>query len=558
MDREVPFEIERKFLLPSFPPNLENQPYDLLKQAYLKISDSSEVRIRNSNSQEYTLTRKDGEGLVRGEEEIGISEGMFDDLWEKKIGVPIIKKRYHVLEKGVPMTIDSYEGELEGLVVAEAEFENESQAQEFQIPFWVKEEITGVKKYGNKSLALHSLDEFKKTENTPEKIVVKDESLKLFLDKIGKIKKEKQGTIVIGVGGRTSAGKTTAVISAIKEKFEGETSVISTDDFAKGTTFIHDQRKLGNVLNYDHPQYYDTKKARESILRIKKGQEALIPVFNFKKGEGEPDGEQKITPSNVVVIEGLYALSPDLFDLYDTTAFVDISLHGSIIRRLMRDINRTNMNPDQIFRYYLDVVDPMYKKYIEPTKGMAEFVINNEYNPILEAEHGAPKESQVKLRGTVSTNVLQRGGGEYVGEVEQQDLYFVFDTDTSKSHEIFRIRNDNARRVLTYKGPSVEGVTRDRARMEFIISEEDENALLSAATPVVEIRKKRHMYFLDGVHIALDSVTKIKDDKSEELGEFVEIHMPFDLNDKSGVLNSLYEKLGIDGASRVDQSYSEM
>jgi uridine kinase len=51
----------------------------------------------------------------------------------------------------------------------------------------------------------------------------------------------------------------------------------------------------------------------------------------------------------------------------------------------LRDIKRTGQRPQEILDYFLDTVEPMNDKYIEPTKTNADFIISNEYNPYLEA-----------------------------------------------------------------------------------------------------------------------------------------------------------------------------
>ena len=53
--------------------------------------------------------------------------------------------------------VDVYEGSLEGLVVAEVEFESEDEAGEFEPPAWVGEELTGDPRYANEALAVDGL-----------------------------------------------------------------------------------------------------------------------------------------------------------------------------------------------------------------------------------------------------------------------------------------------------------------------------------------------------------------------------------------------------------------
>jgi predicted adenylyl cyclase CyaB len=552
-------EIERKFLIGTLPQQVEGAPSTEITQGYLVIEPDREVRIRREGDT-YTLCRKTGEGLTRGEKEYEISPEVFEILYGEVIGSPIIKQRFTVLDSGVEMTVDKYKGNLDGLVVAEAEFPDEESASKFGIPTWVDSEVTGVKKYSNKNLALHGLDnsEPQITQNSPEKIEISDEMLERFVSKVKSLVDETHDRSVrVGVGGRTSAGKTTAAIGRLLSEFPDMVTVISTDDFAKGSEFLKEQLAKGRKLNYDHPEYYDTQNTRRVVANLSSGEAAIKPVFNFKKGEGEPDGQEKVDPKKIIVVEGLYALSPDLLDLYDTTAFVDISMHGSIVRRLMRDIQRTNMTPDQILRYYVDCVEPMYQEFILPTKEKSEFVIQNEYDPSVEAVRSTARDSQLKYKGEVAESDLLRSGSQYLGEFDQEDQYFFFDKNTIGSQEYLRIRNDGNRCVVTYKGPPVkDDPYNSRARMEFEISPDDEATLKAAVTPDVSIKKRRQMYLLDGVVVMCDSVKSARDGEERDLGNFVELHLPNDVD--SSAINKVCAKLKLDPENISNTSYSRM
>ena len=67
---------------------------------------------------------------------------------------PGLKTRYFVpLEDGLTAEIDLYDGELEGLVTAEVEFPDEETALAYPAPDWLGEDVTGDKRYANRTLA---------------------------------------------------------------------------------------------------------------------------------------------------------------------------------------------------------------------------------------------------------------------------------------------------------------------------------------------------------------------------------------------------------------------
>lgn len=154
-----PQEIERKFRADpdALPFQLANQPYRVIEQGYLAVSESAarEVRVRNSDGN-YTLTAKIGGGSVRGEGEITLSEAQFQVLWPFTEGRQIRKTRYEIALGELTAELDIYAGEHEGLAVVEVEFPDENAARNFDPPDWFGEELTENAAYKNQQLALSS------------------------------------------------------------------------------------------------------------------------------------------------------------------------------------------------------------------------------------------------------------------------------------------------------------------------------------------------------------------------------------------------------------------
>ena len=146
-------EIERKFLLKRFPPNLKKYPHDTVEQGYLAVGRGGlQVRLRKKGSV-LSLTYKEGTGGVREEREIRLSLEQFNALWPATAGRRLTKVRYDVPWKKHTIEIDVYRGRHQGLVVAEVEFDDQKSAAEFQRPDWLGRDVTGKRKYSNVALA---------------------------------------------------------------------------------------------------------------------------------------------------------------------------------------------------------------------------------------------------------------------------------------------------------------------------------------------------------------------------------------------------------------------
>ena len=148
-------EIERKFLVTeSLPFDLQQHPSTEIRQGYIAISpEGSEVRIRARGDQ-HVLTVKSGPSRSRVEEEIEIGARRFDSLWPLTEGRRIEKRRFVVpAGHGLTLEVDVYAGALDGLVTAEIEFASDEQADAYEAPAWLGDDVTGDAGFSNQSLA---------------------------------------------------------------------------------------------------------------------------------------------------------------------------------------------------------------------------------------------------------------------------------------------------------------------------------------------------------------------------------------------------------------------
>ncbi len=148
-------EIERKFLVNEMPGNLEKYPSNYISQGYLESADDeTEVRIRRIGDR-FFKTVKSGEGLERNEVETEINRDTFDRQWPLTEGMRVEKRRYEIPYSEHVIELDVYSGALEGLIVAEVEFESVEDSVRFTPPLWFGREITDDVRYRNRSLALY-------------------------------------------------------------------------------------------------------------------------------------------------------------------------------------------------------------------------------------------------------------------------------------------------------------------------------------------------------------------------------------------------------------------
>jgi len=151
-------EIERRFRVAQLPDDLDRCESDDIRQGYLAVTeDGTEVRVRKRGD-ETRLTVKQGQGRVRAEEELELDSDEFARLWRLTEGRRVVKRR-HLIPAGSDLTIelDVYAGHLHGLVLAEVEFATEANAEEFEPPDWLGDDVTGNPRFNSQRLAVDGM-----------------------------------------------------------------------------------------------------------------------------------------------------------------------------------------------------------------------------------------------------------------------------------------------------------------------------------------------------------------------------------------------------------------
>ena len=184
---------------------------------------------------------------------------------------------------------------------------------------------------------------------------------------------------IIGVAGGTGSGKSTFT-NRLKSTFGDAVSVIYYDNYYKCQNDIPlEERKK---VNYDSPDSLETELMIEHILKLKKGESVECPVYDYTV-HNRSDQTITIRPSRVLIVEGILALADErLRSLIDIKIYVEADADERILRRVVRDVKERGRDVEDIMRQYLTTVKPMHYVYVEPTKYLADIVINSGMNDV--------------------------------------------------------------------------------------------------------------------------------------------------------------------------------
>lgn len=145
-------EIERKFLIKKIPKNLDNYDSLIIEQAYLCTEPV--VRVRREND-DYYLTYKSSGLMAHKEYNLPLDAKSYKHLLAKADGNIITKKRYLIpLDDSHTIELDVFDGSMKGLILAEVEFENTDDANNFIPPDWFGKDVTLEPMYHNSVMSM--------------------------------------------------------------------------------------------------------------------------------------------------------------------------------------------------------------------------------------------------------------------------------------------------------------------------------------------------------------------------------------------------------------------
>jgi len=149
-------------------------------------------------------------------------------------------------------------------------------------------------------------------------------------------------------------------------------------------------------------------------------------------------------------------------------------------------------------------------------------------------------------------------GATPIGLETQADTYYNAPyRDFGKTDEALRIRVEDGRSVLTYKGPKMDKISKTRKEVQTEIKDIDamgEILSLLGFFPVATVTKKRKNFRVGDFYISLDEV--------RDLGHFIEVEIGVkdsrNFHEKVESIFRFMEKLGINRESSIRKSYLEM
>lgn len=207
------------------------------------------------------------------------------------------------------------------------------------------------------------------------------------------IEKNLNNIKLVLIAGPSSSGKTTTSKKlSLYLKSKGiNPFVLSTDDFFKNR--IDTPKNENGEYEYDIPEALDIDLFNEKLTSLIKGEETLLPTYNFLTGEKEyKHAPVSLKNRDLIIVEGIHTLNEILTSKIDRknklkiyiSPFtpLDLDRHNHVstvdlrlIRRLVRDYRTRGYDAEETLKNWR-VVRRSEEKYIFPYQKEADIVLN--------------------------------------------------------------------------------------------------------------------------------------------------------------------------------------
>ncbi|MFH1037469.1 MAG: uridine kinase [PVC group bacterium] len=189
----------------------------------------------------------------------------------------------------------------------------------------------------------------------------------------------KTGSLLVGIGGGSCAGKSTLAGMVRGRLSPIKTEIVTCDRYYRPLDHLPLEKR--HLQNFDSLEMLDSALLAEHLSLLKAGMMAEMPVYDYRRHTRSPKPEP-MTPPAVLLVEGilLFAVA-DLARLLDLKIYIEAEADLRLARRIRRDRVERGRSVDSVLDQYFASVRPAHEKLVAPTRGLADLVVSGEEDP---------------------------------------------------------------------------------------------------------------------------------------------------------------------------------
>ena len=181
---------------------------------------------------------------------------------------------------------------------------------------------------------------------------------------------------LIGIAGHSGAGKTTLARLLAARLAGTPDAVLPVDAYYRDRSGV--PRTEWATLDLESPAAIELPLLLDQLRTLAAGHAIERPVYDYSTHARRPE-TVVLAPAGTVIVEGRLALYWDAVrSLLGTRVFIACAADICLSRRLARDVRERGRSAAQVRERWRNSVQPLFRRYVEPTRRYADLVVDGE------------------------------------------------------------------------------------------------------------------------------------------------------------------------------------
>ena len=177
--------------------------------------------------------------------------------------------------------------------------------------------------------------------------------------------------LVLAIAGCSGSGKTTLARELTTQL---EATLFPLDLYYRDLS--HFPLDARDKRNFDHPDSLEHELIVEHVRTLAAGQPIQRPVYDFKTHSRVANAFDTITPTQVVIVEGILALHyAELHPLFHFSIYVNAPNEVCLNRRIYRDMRERGRTEQSVRDQFEATAKPMADLYVLPSQSRATLTV---------------------------------------------------------------------------------------------------------------------------------------------------------------------------------------
>jgi uridine kinase len=181
---------------------------------------------------------------------------------------------------------------------------------------------------------------------------------------------------ILAIAGCSGSGKTTLARELTTQL---DATLFPLDLYYRDLSHLpHEAR---DQQNFDHPDSLESELILEHLHALALGHPIQRPIYDFKTHSRVPNRTETLTPTSVVIVEGILALHyVDLIPLYHASVYVNAPNQVCLNRRIYRDMRERGRTEASVRAQFEATAKPMADRYVLPSQSRATLTVEGTDN----------------------------------------------------------------------------------------------------------------------------------------------------------------------------------